>query len=84
MKKTEKAYWNTLWKKKYELLAIDPYATSVHQWVNQRFHEYFNSTFNKISTQGKTLLEIGCGGSNWLPYFAREYNFIIAGLDYSE
>jgi len=84
MKKTEKAYWNNLWTTKYDLQAIDPNATNIHQWVNQRFHEYFSNTFNKISTKGKTLLEIGCGGSIWLPYFAKEYNFIIAGLDYSE
>jgi SAM-dependent methyltransferase len=30
------------------------------------------------------LLEVGCGGSVFLPYFRSEYGFEITGLDYSE
>ena len=32
----------------------------------------------------KTLLEIGCGSSGWLPYFARKYNLKVSGIDYSQ
>ena len=32
---------------------------------------------------GSRLLEVGCGGSIWLPYFAREHGFEVTGLDYS-
>jgi SAM-dependent methyltransferase len=33
---------------------------------------------------GSRLIEVGCGGSVWLPYFAREHGFEVSGLDYSE
>ncbi|HHT9107470.1 MAG TPA: class I SAM-dependent methyltransferase [Candidatus Wunengus sp. YC63] len=32
----------------------------------------------------KTFLEIGCGASGWLPYFARKYSVRVSGLDYAE
>lgn len=32
----------------------------------------------------KTFLEIGCGSSGWLPYFAQTYGYTVSGLDYSE
>lgn len=30
------------------------------------------------------ILEIGCGGSTWLPYLAKKTNTVVAGIDYSE
>jgi 2-polyprenyl-3-methyl-5-hydroxy-6-metoxy-1,4-benzoquinol methylase len=33
---------------------------------------------------GGTLLEVGCGASGWLPYFATEYGLLVSGIDYSE
>jgi 2-polyprenyl-3-methyl-5-hydroxy-6-metoxy-1,4-benzoquinol methylase len=33
---------------------------------------------------GRSFLEIGCGSSGWLPYFARTYGFTVSGVDYSE
>jgi len=32
----------------------------------------------------KTILEIGCGDSTWLPYLAKRTNAHITGIDYSE
>jgi 2-polyprenyl-3-methyl-5-hydroxy-6-metoxy-1,4-benzoquinol methylase len=32
----------------------------------------------------KTFIEIGCGSSGWLPYFAKQYGLTVSGLDYSE
>jgi SAM-dependent methyltransferase len=32
----------------------------------------------------RTLLEVGCGDSVWLPYLARETGASVAGVDYSE
>jgi len=32
----------------------------------------------------KTFIEIGCGSSGWLPYFAKTYNLLVSGLDYSK
>lgn len=39
----------------------------------------------EIGLEGKRVLEIGAGDSQWLPYFARKYpNSRFAGLDYSK
>jgi SAM-dependent methyltransferase len=32
---------------------------------------------------GRRLLEMGCGGSRWLPWFAREMGYSVEGVDYS-
>ena len=32
----------------------------------------------------KELLEVGCGGSQYLAYFAKEFGLHVTGLDYSE
>lgn len=37
-----------------------------------------------METQGRELLECGCGGSVLLPYFAKEFGFRVSGVDYSE
>lgn len=34
--------------------------------------------------KSKKLLELGAGGSIWLPYFAREFGFEVYGIDYSK
>jgi cyclopropane fatty-acyl-phospholipid synthase-like methyltransferase len=35
------------------------------------------------ANKGGSVLELGCGCSNFLPYFAKRYNMKISGLDYS-
>jgi 2-polyprenyl-6-hydroxyphenyl methylase/3-demethylubiquinone-9 3-methyltransferase len=42
--------------------------------------------FNKYIPpfRGKTILELGCGGSIWMPYFARKFDMDVYGIDYSE
>lgn len=32
----------------------------------------------------KTILELGCGNSTWLPYIAKKTNAQVTGIDYSE
>lgn len=33
--------------------------------------------------RGQSVLEVGCGSSRWLPYFAKELGLSVYGLDYS-
>jgi SAM-dependent methyltransferase len=35
------------------------------------------------SFAGRSILEVGCGSSIWLPYFAKKYRLKLYGLDYS-
>ena len=34
--------------------------------------------------RGREILELGCGGSIWMPYFARKFGMEVYGIDYSE
>ena len=36
------------------------------------------------SKKYSTLMEVGCGSSGWLPYFAKTYGLLVSGIDYSE
>jgi len=46
----------------------------------------FDSIFENILCDdiSQKVLEVGAGGSIWLPYFARRYNSEVYGIDYSE
>jgi len=34
--------------------------------------------------RGLSVIEMGCGGSKWLPYFSRRFGYKVFGIDYSE
>ena len=36
------------------------------------------------ATKGLRMLEMGCGGSKWLPWFAKEMGYQVEGIDYTE
>ncbi|MBI9079553.1 MAG: methyltransferase domain-containing protein [Pseudodesulfovibrio sp.] len=74
-------FWDENWKNRELPAAVNPSHTSLDYHVDQRFHDFFTETFT--STQNKKLLEVGCAGSRWLPYFFKQYGFDVTGLDYS-
>ena len=82
--KAGKSYWDHSWENRSLPQAIDPRAKGLNYYVNRKFHEFFRETFSELDTKEKKILEIGCAGSEWLPYFAKEFGFTVCGLDYSE
>lgn len=82
--KAGKTYWDHNWENKALPRAVDPRAKGLNHFVDQSFHAFFRETFSGMDTKEKTILEIGCAGSQWLPYFAKEFGFKVCGLDYSE
>lgn len=42
--------------------------------------------YQKYLPRGKdiTILEMGCGGSKWLPYFSKVFGYKIYGVDYTQ
>ncbi len=58
-----------------------PRIYSREQFNIRRFDRLLS---NVLSISAKTLFEVGCGSSAWLPYFKNYYGFTVAGLDYSE
>lgn len=82
--KAGKSYWDHLWENSPSLSAVDPRVPGVNNYINWKFHEYFQKVFIGMETNGKRLVEIGCARSQWLPYFNKEFGFEVTGLDYSE
>lgn len=77
-------YWDALWQQAKPAIPIDPNSTKLSNYVYREFHTYFKETFNLLPTSNMSLIEVGCANSCWLPYFAREFGFKVAGLDRSE
>lgn len=76
-------YWDELWVGQELPAPIDPRARGWRNNVNRRLDALFRTAFDAhLPARGK-LLEIGCGGSVMLPYFAKEHGFEVSGLDYS-
>jgi 2-polyprenyl-3-methyl-5-hydroxy-6-metoxy-1,4-benzoquinol methylase len=83
MDKAGQKYWNDLWAGADIPSAVNPSDIRLKNWVNRRFHRTFQRLFGKSNTSSMRLLEVGCGKSAWLPYFAKEFGFNVCGLDYS-
>ncbi len=83
MDKAGQKYWNELWADGEVPSIVDPRDTRLANRVNRRFHHVFQRLFAGYDTSSMRLLEIGCGKSAWLPYFAKEFGFQVYGLDYS-
>src|SRR5687768_8887760 len=85
---SDKDYWSG----KYEEYAATEFPRPVDvrdRSLKNYFRRYQHREIVKRLRQfglgpGSRLLEVGCGGSIWLPYFAREHGFEVTGLDYSE
>ncbi|MEO5360115.1 MAG: class I SAM-dependent methyltransferase [Nitrospirota bacterium] len=82
--KAGKQYWENTWAEGELPKAVNQFQSGLNDYVTLCFHRYFRGIFSKIETQGMKLLEIGCARSVWLPYFAKEFGFVVNGLDYSE
>ncbi len=76
-------YWDELWTGQDLPAAIDPRAPGWRNHVNRALDAFFRTTFASHVPARGSLLEIGCGGSVLLPYFAKEHGFTVAGIDYS-
>jgi 2-polyprenyl-3-methyl-5-hydroxy-6-metoxy-1,4-benzoquinol methylase len=82
--KAGKEYWDKTWSWITPVSLIDPKNDDLKNEVDLRLHRFFDRVLSASDISGKRLLEVGCARSVWLPYFARQYNLDVAGLDYSE
>jgi SAM-dependent methyltransferase len=77
-----KAHWDQMWEHEAFPPDIDPQSDSIWGHRDRLFHE----TLQRILAnrpKGLSLVELGCARSAWLPYFAREFQCRVSGLDYS-
>lgn len=77
------AYWNSIYDPD-NISAFEPDTPGVRGFARRSWHRLYSSAFSKIIRSDKQLIEMGCGGSQMLPYFAKHFRFSVAGLDYAE
>lgn len=82
--KAGEQYWTEFWQGKRLPPAIRLVGHGPRTWFYQEFHHLWRDYLPSGSAAPVKLLEIGCAQSRWLPYFAREWYYQVAGLDYSE
>lgn len=83
-RKTDRAYWDGLWSQGAMPRPVDPAAGGIRNHLRQVFHDFFVATLGLGGNTQRTLLEVGCAQSIWLPYFAKHLGFEVTGIDYSE
>ena len=81
---SDKEYWNDKYVGEIPR-AIDVRDESLRNYFRRYMHRDFSHWLGKLGLgPGSRMIEVGCGGSIWLPYFAREQGFEVTGLDYTE
>lgn len=78
-----KPYWESVWEGDVVPDPVDPRQRTLRNRLNVGFHEFFQGALSGMDTAAASLIEVGCGQSRWLPYFAREFGFEVAGVDYA-
>ncbi|HNQ12782.1 MAG TPA: class I SAM-dependent methyltransferase [Bacteroidia bacterium] len=77
-------YWTGVWENTALPQPINIHDLSFKNFTNTEFHKFFDKLFINQDLKDKSILEIGCGNSVWLPYFAKQYGLKAFGIDYSE
>ncbi len=77
-------YWSTVWKNTPLPPPFRIHSNNINDYPNKVMHKIFLEIFEGINTKGKTLMEVGCGNSVFLSYFATEFGFEVSGIDYSD
>jgi len=77
------AYWDDLWQGQPTPDAIDPRSRRITDHVYLSFDRFFSTNLADKLVAGSELLEVGCGRSRWLPYFAQRFGVSVSGIDYS-
>lgn len=75
-------YWQRLWEGRDLPDPIDPLDWSLANYVNIIIHEEFDRILRGRGM--RNMIEIGCAGSAWLPYFHKEFGYEVTGMDYDE
>lgn len=81
--KAGEKYWTSVWSDSDLAEAIRPHSTRLNDFVYTKLHQAFAEFFKTRNAKGKSIIEIGCGNSVWLPYFSKEFGLAVSGLDYS-
>jgi len=84
MDKAGEQFWTQFWQGKRLPPPIRIGGRGPRAWFYQEFHRLWQAYLPAATSRPLRFLEIGCAQSRWLPYFAQEWGYEVAGLDYSE
>lgn len=84
MDKAGKEFWNDFWRGKKLPPPINLAGRGPRTWFYQNLHRLWQAHLPPRGSASWRVLEVGCARSRWLIYFAREWGFEVAGLDYCE
>ena len=82
--KAGEKYWTKVWSETELAPRINVHGKSINEYPYRILHNFYTELFKDFKPQGKTLVEIGCGNSAFMGYFAQEFGFKVSGIDYSE
>lgn len=77
-------YWSEVWKNTPLPEKIVSGDNQLKNHILRAFEKVFKENLPQLDLKGKSIIEVGCGNSVWLPYFAETFDLIPTGLDYSE
>ena len=81
---TDAHYWDRTWAGRAIPQPLAWRGRGLSATVPRRWHRFFSHLFASLGIRaGDALLEAGCGGSVFLPYFVSEYGLAAEGLDNS-
>jgi SAM-dependent methyltransferase len=84
VERVHKEYWDLSWQSEAQLPdTFEPEVKGVRGVFRRQFHAFFVEHLAPIAPPGASLIEIGCGRSQLLPYFAKRFGLRVSGLDYS-
>lgn len=82
--KAGEEYWSNYWKSVSIPDLLQPKNKSYRHFQTRLYDRFFKEGLKNEKTENKSILEIGCANSVWLPYFHLEFKMKLFGLDYSE
>lgn len=81
---TSKDYWEGVWTHSAGVNPLMPESTALNRAFDRTVHKTIQDALKLWGGHPTTLIEIGCGGSRFLPYFARYHGLKVFGLDYCD
>ena len=77
-----KAYWDSVWSDADLPPPLQVATPDKTNYKERRFHEELVRVF--ATHPVRSVIEIGCAKSRWLPHLAKHFGVTVTGLDYSE
>ena len=76
-------YWSDVWQNLPMPRKVEPHDRSIRNAVRLSHIRLLNKFIVPISNRQTKILELGCARSIWLPYFSKQKEFSVSGIDFS-